>query len=187
MIIMMNKKILVAMDGSDTSEFVFEQAIRIAKEYKSSLKLLHVLTTQDQSLSSLESYSEASPDSEMTSNLHDRPTSNLSEMNVEDKTLRRLVGCVERAKASQIDADYICMMGDPGQTICDLALSWHADLILLGGEAQASDRASSLNSVRNFVTHNAPCSVEVVRLSRDPQSFSALGSETLFAHLSGWQ
>lgn len=183
----MNKKILVAMDDSDTSEFVFEQAICLAKEHKSSLKLLHVISSQDQELSSHQSLSEVSQPSETPSTLNDGQTSALAEADCEEKTLRRLVGCVERAKNLQIDADYMYMMGNPGQTICNLALSWHADLILLGGEAQANDGASSLNSVRNFVTHNAPCSIEVVRLSRDPQSSSSLRSETLFAHLSGWQ
>lgn len=44
----MNKRILIAMDDSDSSEFVFEQAFLIAQEHKSSLKLLHVLNSQDQ-------------------------------------------------------------------------------------------------------------------------------------------
>lgn len=183
----MNKRILVAMDNSDTSEFVFEQAIRLAKEHKSSLKLLHVLRSQDQVLSSPKSSNEVSQPWGMPSNLNDGQTFALTETDFANKTLRRLVGCVERAKNLQIDADYIYMMGNPGQTICDLALSWHADLILLGSEEQGSDGAASLNSVRNFVTHHAPCSVEVVRLSREPQSSSSLKNEILFAHLSGWQ
>lgn len=181
----MNKRILVAMDDSDSSEFVFEQAFRLAQEHKSSLKLLHVLSSQDQNLSSNKILSDQFQFSQTNSN--PVQTSNLPESNSEDKMLRRLVGCVERAKAARLDADYICVIGIPGQTICELALSWHADLILLGGEEPASDGTSSQNSVRNYVTHHAPCSVEVTRLTRDQESSTSLENEILLSHLSGWQ
>lgn len=183
----MNKRILVAMDDSDSSEFVFEQAFRLAQEHKSSLKLLHVQSSQDQNLSSNKILSDQFQSSQTNSNSNSVQTSNLPESNSEDKMLRRLVGCVERAKAAQLDADYICLIGIPGPTICELALSWHADLILMGGEEPASDGTPSQNSVRNYVTHHAPCSVEVTRLTRDQESSTSLENEILLSHLSGWQ
>lgn len=183
----MNKRILVAMNDSDSSEFVFEQAFRLAQEYKSSLKLLHVLSSQDQNLSSQNIISDQFQSTQTNSNLKPEQTSNSPNSNSEDKMLRRLMGCIEKAKAARLDADYICMIGTPGQSICELALSWHADLILLGGEEATSDGTFSQNSVRNFVTHHAPCSVEVVRLARDQQSSTTLENEILLSHLSGWQ
>ncbi|MGR3276328.1 universal stress protein (plasmid) [Acaryochloris sp. 'Moss Beach'] len=184
---MMNKRILIAMDDSDSSEFVFEQAFLIAQEHKSSLKLLHVLNSQDQNLPSNKTLSDQLQSTQKNSDVMPVQKSIFPKSNSERRILRRLVGCVERAKAARIDADYICIIGEPGQLICDLALSWRADLIVLGGEEPASDSTPSHNSVRNHVTHHAPCSVEVARLSRNQQPSNSLENEVLYSHLSGWQ
>lgn len=39
----MYKKILVAVDGSETSNFAFQEAIKLAKEQQATLRLIHVV------------------------------------------------------------------------------------------------------------------------------------------------
>lgn len=183
----MNKRILVALDDLDSSEFVFEEAISLAKEHQAQLKLLHVKPIQEDSSLTHQKYLKKSINSDISSKTTEEQVSNCSEISSEDKMLGRLASCTKRARALNLNAEYALRIGDPGQTICDLALAWHADLILLGSEEKTSNGASSLDSVRNFVTHNAPCSVEVVRLTCDPLASTLLENETLLAHLSGWQ
>lgn len=183
----MHKRILVAIDDSDTSEFVFIQAINLAKECKVRLNLLHVLPAQVEHSSPLERYLSARTDSDTTSNSTHGQLSNSTQTSSEDKILGLLVGCSERAKTLQVDTEYTLIMGNPGETICEVALSWRADLILLGGKEKTNNGASSQDSVRNVVTHNAPCSVEVVRLQSNSVLSSSLENEMLLAHLAGWQ
>ncbi|WP_390691905.1 universal stress protein [Aetokthonos hydrillicola] len=49
--------------------------------------------------------------------------------------------------------------GTPGKTICDVARTWNADLIIVGRRGYSGMREIFLGSVSNYVLHHAPCSV----------------------------
>jgi nucleotide-binding universal stress UspA family protein len=53
--------------------------------------------------------------------------------------------------------------GDVRERIIDSAVEWHADLIVVGSQGREGVRRFLLGSVAEFVTRNAPCSVEIVR------------------------
>ena len=55
------------------------------------------------------------------------------------------------------------MTGNPGRSICELASTWEADLILVGSRGLKGLKEMFLGSVSNYVTHHAPCSVLIVR------------------------
>jgi nucleotide-binding universal stress UspA family protein len=54
-------------------------------------------------------------------------------------------------------------MGDPGQTICKVAETWGADLILMGRNRKSGISEMFLGSTSNYVLHHAPCSVLAVQ------------------------
>ena len=53
--------------------------------------------------------------------------------------------------------------GDARELILDWAKNWHPDVILLGSHGRRGLDRLLLGSVAEFITHHAPCSVEIVR------------------------
>ena len=54
-------------------------------------------------------------------------------------------------------------IGEAGRTICDTALSWGADVIIMGRRGRRGLSEFFLGSVSNYVLHHASCSVLVVQ------------------------
>jgi nucleotide-binding universal stress UspA family protein len=69
----------------------------------------------------------------------------------------------QQAIAQGISTEITCLTGTPGSSICDLARSWHADLIVLGRRGHQGITEAVMGSVSNYVLHHAPCSVLVVQ------------------------
>jgi nucleotide-binding universal stress UspA family protein len=68
----MVNKVLAAIDLSENSEAVFEQAVALAASSKASLMLLHVLSYEEEnSLSPVSSVSPYAPDSALMAELWD--------------------------------------------------------------------------------------------------------------------
>lgn len=57
--------------------------------------------------------------------------------------------------------------GSPASEIVAEATRWEADLIMLGSRGRSVIKSILLGSVSLEVVHNAPCSVEIVRPTRD--------------------
>lgn len=55
------------------------------------------------------------------------------------------------------------VMNEPGAAIVAAAKDWNADLIVVGSHGHGFLGRMVLGSVSDFVVHNAPCSVMVVR------------------------
>ena len=55
------------------------------------------------------------------------------------------------------------VMDEPGAAIVSAAKDWNADLIVVGSHGHGFLGRMVLGSVSDFVVHNAPCSVMVVR------------------------
>lgn len=53
--------------------------------------------------------------------------------------------------------------GDPADAILDVAEEDHADLIVVGNRGMTGAKRFLLGSVPNKISHNAPCSVLIVR------------------------
>ena len=56
--------------------------------------------------------------------------------------------------------------GNPARAIVDHAGRWGADLVVLGSRGLTRARRFLLGSVASYVAANAPCSVEIVRKSK---------------------
>ena len=69
---------------------------------------------------------------------------------------------VQESTAVGVYTEFTQALGNPGETICNLAKTWSADPILVGSRGLSGIKEMFLGSVSNYVTHHAPCSVLIV-------------------------
>lgn len=133
------RKILVAVDESPQALKVFEQALELAKKESASLMVFHGIE-----LEARHTY--------------------LTELEVKTEQAQRLLQAYQqKAKNQGILAEFSYRTGEPGASICDLAQSWRADLVVLGRRGFKGLAEVFLGSVSNHVVHHAPCSVLVIQ------------------------
>lgn len=155
------KRVLVALDTSEQSERVFEQALEQVQASGSHLLIVHVLQ--------LDIQVETNPliglgtlaDTGMYSTLQRLKQERYDEEMEKTNTWMRRYG--HRAAEQGIATEHVCLVGTPGQQICDRAKEWKADLIVLGRRGVQGIREVVLGSVSNYVLHHAPCSVLIVQ------------------------
>jgi nucleotide-binding universal stress UspA family protein len=123
-------KILVAMDNTDISEHVFDEALYLAKVTNASLMLLHVLSPYEEgypvmpALSSLV-HCPRMQDEAVKAYLEEWET-------YKQHGLERLQAIAAKATALGVSTEFTQTLGTPGHAICDLARSWRVDLIITG-------------------------------------------------------
>ena len=154
-------KILVAIDSSAIGKYVFNEALSIAKATGASLMLLHVLSLEEQNL----------PDMPVIASFNYYTGMNGAFLEVyreqwqafEQQGLSLLRSHQDEAKRAGVATEFSQNAGSPGRTICNVAQSWKADLIVVGRRGLAGLSELLLGSVSNYVLHHAPCSVLTVQ------------------------
>lgn len=154
-------KILVAADNSAMGKHVFRTALSLAQATGASLQLLHVLSLNE----------EGSPGLPLFQGLDYYPMGNDSALDVyqrewaayERKGVEFLRSIAAEAQTAGVSTDWTQVSGSPEHSICDLARTWEADLVVLGNRGRTGWSELLLGSVSNYVVHHAPCSVFVVR------------------------
>lgn len=146
----MFKRILVPVDGSDTSDLALDAAIQLAKACNSRLRLIHAL---DEPLW-LAAYG-----------IHGRTSEGLYEAmrSYGDGLLHK---CMDRAHAAGIDADM--MLADkPGlrlsEAVANAVKLWGADLVVVGSHGRKGFNRLVMGSGAEEVIRLAPVPVLVVR------------------------
>jgi nucleotide-binding universal stress UspA family protein len=157
----MVNKILVAVDKSEMSKQVFGEAVALAKAINASIMLLHVLSPLDEGYPT-----PVYPGVDnLYSSMHEEAirayTNEWKTFEQEGWELLRSLN--SEALAAGVVTEYTQMIGDSGHTICDLARSWNADLIIMGRRGRSGLSELFLGSVSNYVLHHAPCSVLAVQ------------------------
>lgn len=156
-------KILVALDRSELSKQVFEQALALAKVTQASLMLLHVISAEE----------EGSPYMPVVYSGFDY-YSGVRGQNLElyqeqwDAFKREGINMLQsfhaQADIAGVTTEFTQNSGSPGRCICDVSHSWGADLIIMGRRGHSGLKELFLGSVSNYVLHHAPCSVHIVHL-----------------------
>jgi len=159
-------KILVAIDSSPMGKTIFDKALDLAKSTGAGMMLLHVLSYEDGmpmptsfgreyytglSSKALEIYQQQYKESE-------------------NQSLKLLQILASQAISAGISTEFSQNHGSPGQTICDLAFNWQADLIVMGRRGRSGINELILGSASNYVLHHACCSVLVVQHLVDKES-----------------
>jgi nucleotide-binding universal stress UspA family protein len=154
-------KILVALDSSEYRQQVFTKALDIAKADQASLMLVHVLSFDDLNCPQVpvavgEVYLEA---------LEIRAFEDFyKEWHTYEQTqLKLLQSQQEIAIAAGLKSEITVKQGRPGPTICDLARTFEADLIIVGRRGHTGLKELVQGSVSSYVMHHAPCSVLIVQ------------------------
>lgn len=172
----MFQKILVAIDLSDMGERVFQVALSLAKAIQADLMVLHVLSLDE----------EGTPTAANFAGLGYYP---LADRQVWDayqqqweafktRGLEVLTGYAEEGKKGGVRVEFSQNPGSPGPTICAVARSWGANLILVGRRGRSGVSELLLGSVSNYVLHHATCSVMIIHRSMDPSLEMDFGTES---------
>jgi nucleotide-binding universal stress UspA family protein len=157
---MMFQKILVAIDDSESSRAIFEQALTLAKTTHSELMLSHIIIPFDPAYLCEPYLGMPQPSMQVH---WDR----LKEQ--EQAGLERLRSLETEASATGVSTEFTQNLGDPGRLICELAKSWGADLIIIGRRGLSGLGELWLGSVSNYVLHHAPCHVLTIQGTVQPQ------------------
>lgn len=156
----MFKKILVALDLSEMSEQVLGAALMMAQATQADLMLLHILSPDEEDSPKLADFSSLGyypfADGQILDTYQEQWKA------FEQKGLAQLRRWTDQAMELGLNAEFSQNYGKLGSTICDLARTWEADLIMVGRRGRAGLKEFMLGSVSNYVLHHAPCAVLVV-------------------------
>jgi nucleotide-binding universal stress UspA family protein len=142
----MVQTVAVGTDGSGTADKAVDFALELAARYEARIVFISAYVPGREPHSRRES-SAAGDDGEWSAS----PTE------VVDATLRE---CEQRAEARGLRWASEAREGDPAKILVDLAASNEADVLVIGNKGM---HRKVLGSVPNTVTHNAPCSVMIVK------------------------
>ncbi len=163
----MISKILVAVDYSETSQFVFDSAVSLAKTTGADLMIVYVLAEDEPGFPVIPSYTYYPVLDDYDYNLYRKRYEDYKQKGVKFLQARN-----KEAQAAGINSEFIQLTGNPGRAVCELAGTWSADTILIGSRGLKGLKEMFLGSVSNYVTHHAPCSVLIIRTPIDTESES---------------
>ena len=142
----MVQTVAVGTDGSGTADKAVDFAIDLAARYEAKIVFISAYVPVNESRLKREAR-EAPDEVQWTIN----PAEDV------DSTLRE---CEERAEERGLRWASEARQGDPAKILVELAASNAADILVIGNKGM--DR-KVLGSVPNSVSHNAPCSVLIVK------------------------
>ncbi len=153
-------RILVALDRTNTSQTIFQEALAIAKANGARLMLLHVLSTQSADSPADPRMMSLDLDTQLTTEWVKSYHAQWEKF--EYDSLELLKSFEDRAMQVGVETELTQTYGNPGRTICDLADSWNADLVVMGRRGRSHLTELFLGSVSSYVIHHISCSVYLV-------------------------
>ena len=141
----MVQTVAVGTDGSGTADKAVEFAIELAARYEARIVFISAYVPGHAGRE--RERSDAPEDVQWSTN----------PVEAVDATLR---DCEERAEAKGLRWTSEAREGDPAKVLVDLAASNDVDVLVIGNKGM---QRKVLGSVPNTVTHNAPCSVMIVK------------------------
>jgi nucleotide-binding universal stress UspA family protein len=150
----MISKILVALDQAAPSQYIFEQSIFLAKAANATIIMLHVISPLgDNCPSSIHATSSTEAVNKYIQTWEDRMQQKLS----------WLSSLKLQATEAGVKTELIQDTGNAGRIICQSALNWQIDLIIVGRRGHTGINEMLLGSVSNYVLHHSPCSVLTIQ------------------------
>ena len=150
-------RILVALDKSPISQYIFDEAVYLASSTGAKILLLNVLSPFD------EPYGLALD--LQTDRIYQIFNKEAVDYHMEEWELLKAQGIEyltmlkNQAIAKGINTDFSQEMGNPSRMICNVARTWEADLIVMGRHGLSRLSEFFLGSVSSYVLHHAPCAV----------------------------
>ncbi|MFE4106864.1 universal stress protein, partial [Almyronema epifaneia] len=157
----MMQKILVAVDNSEHSQSVVDEAITLARAVGGQLHFFHVLLPLEGGY--------PNPLYIANDGMHSMLTTESFRSYVDQWQVAKAQGenllsrYSQAAKAEGLTVICSQAVGDPSRAICNTARQWRADLIMMGRRGRSGLSEWLLGSVSNYVMHHADCSVLTVQ------------------------
>jgi nucleotide-binding universal stress UspA family protein len=149
----MYQRILIAVDGSDTSYLALDHAVQLAQHQQARLRIVHVVELFKNSLTMLDGAAfDATP---LWQALREEGRQTLSVAEA-------------KARSSEVESEIAMLEGDEASshvatTIVKDAQGWAADLIVLGTHGRRGFNRILLGSVAETLVRMAPAPVLLVR------------------------
>lgn len=144
------ERIVIGIDGSDSAEKAYEQALELAQATGASLEI--VSAYEQMSAAKLERLKSEIPDPDFA---HLVSPGAQSERVVEQ--------AATKATKAGVKSKTWVQPGDPASVLIDVAAETGADLIVVGNRGMTGAGRFLLGSVPNKVSHHAPCGVLIAR------------------------
>jgi len=145
----MFKRILVAIDGSHTSELALQEAIKLGKELQSQLRVVHVVDEVTLNRSEGEGFHS------VTESFRKQGREILEKA----EGLLRDTGLTAETKLLEIET----LGHRVAEMIADEAAAWPADLIIIGSHGRRGVSRLLLGSVAEGIARVAPAPVLIIR------------------------
>jgi nucleotide-binding universal stress UspA family protein len=156
-------KILVALDDTVLATKILDEAILMAERLDAKLMLLHVLSPLETERLGMQPGGIGIESFFPILNEQAVRQYALEWQAYEEHGMAQLQGHLRMAEAKGLTVECEQTMGDPGQSICKVAQTWGASLILMGRNRKSGISELFLGSTSNYVLHHAPCSVLAVQ------------------------
>ncbi|HAN47209.1 MAG TPA: universal stress protein [Cyanobacteria bacterium UBA8156] len=161
----MFQKVLAAVD-SVSYRRIFDEALQVAKAHRAGLMLLHVLSPEEEASPGFYGITTLDHYPALYDELMERYKEAWSAFERQGEEL--LGSLVREAIAQGVTAEFTQNAGSPGRTICEVAATVDADLIVMGRRGISGLAEFFLGSASNYVLHNSPCSLMVVQEKKAP-------------------
>jgi nucleotide-binding universal stress UspA family protein len=148
----MQKKILLATDGSAHSRKALEFAIEMSSRYDARLDVLHVVSTMEIPMDILEYISAEDIEDPPASVYLEKIGSKILEQSEREC---RLTGCE--------NVHTVVLRGDPADMIIEFAKENGIDIIIMGSRGFRGIKGRLLGSVSRKVSNNAECTCVIVK------------------------
>lgn len=154
-------KVLAALDDSSLSRVVFNQAVELAQIYRGALKLFHCVNSDLLNAPMMSNRIEPGLDPGLTMGNYQTQHILIEQQIEQAKNL--LENYARLARDRQVIAEWEYKVGPVGDSCCEAAASWGADLLVIGRRGHSGLTEALLGSVSNYVLHHAPCAVLVLQ------------------------
>ena len=142
----MIQTVTVGTDGSDTASKAVEFALDIAEKFGAKVVVASSYRPVDES--------------RLRREQKDAPEDIQWSINPTQEVDSHLNKAAERARERGLEAVTEAREGQPADVLCEIAEAYDSDLIVVGNRGM---HRKVLGSVPNSVSHNAPCSVVIVK------------------------
>ncbi|MBD2042469.1 universal stress protein [Microcoleus sp. FACHB-672] len=150
------QRILVGIDRSTQADAVFQKALLLAKRERAYLKVFHCIPVPPVPIASrMDLYGEGLNGAAQKQ--QERLQQEVAEVEAWLQTY------LQQALALGVQAQLEYQLGDAGFWIREIAVSWDADLVVIGRRGRSKLAELVLGSVSNYVVHHTHCSVMIVR------------------------
>jgi nucleotide-binding universal stress UspA family protein len=142
----MIQTVTVGTDGSDTADKAVQFAFDLAEKFGAKIVIAS-------------SYRPVSED-KVRRDQREAPDDIQWSLNPTQEVDATLKAAAERAGERGIEAITEAREGQPADVLCDIAEAYNSDVVVVGNRGM---HRKVLGSVPNSVSHNAPCSVVIVK------------------------